>query len=416
MQGLLTHLRAVQNIQTIMSAVALYVMVSGWHTVRDLHADLSSFQADAQVAARVLQQPVDLYSLIPELPDYRDQVLVDLRSGVRRLYWNVEPILYALPLELLTEFPDLNDPLHEVWSRLAEQRWNVPLRIDLPEIPIRALDEWLYRYRRCSLGLERHLLPRLHASRYALGRIGDYTRPSLTVDINPVLGSLDQATVDLRVSVYSEGVSTRSRCPRGERADAYEYDHVLDITLERKTFSADMPVGYHRTVVDLRSNVLSRYGYIAEYWPQLAALSIEDGLEWAERQLSAGIRGRDIRLMGANFTGDGFAVLIPLGIAGITLYMLVAVTSRNTRLTPVESEVPPWMAGSAALPAVGWTALTLGVLPGTTIGLAIWRLSTAPEAAAVVAGVLQLAAGVVIHYKALSTTGEATRLASWLTR
>ena len=410
----LTHMRVVHNIQTVISAIALYLVVTGWNSARELYDDLQSLQTVVTDAGTAVQEPDNLYSLVPELPDYRARLRRDLRDRRRGLFWRVEGANgHALPIELLSVFPSQSESIRTIWNGLQEQQWKVPTRVALPVDVVSAAEHWVDQWRRCSSGLRTHLLARRRMLRRT--RVNEYTTPRVAIDVAPTPSSEEYAAIVLGVTVYSEGVR-RGRCPRGERADLYQPDRDLDITREYKTFWANAPVRIESTIVSLPASTFHRHRFIVRYWSAIAGSSFAEALAWAAEEQSAGIRDRELRLMGAPFTGSEFGIVVPVTVFALGIYMLVMLSSLPKKTTPSRRGRTCWMAASSSGPALVLTGLTLEALPAVATGVAMWRLSTAPSPVGLMAGAAQLGLGLAVHYRALLVSGEQQTLGKWLTR
>ena len=397
----LTHMRLVQNAQALMSLIVLYMVWTGWNDAPELHGDLARFASVVTRAGQAVERPDTLADLVPEAPDHKASLHRDLRAALGRVFI-VDP--HSLPIELLTSFPKESATVGVLWRELQNQRWRVPDRLTVPRDVLEDMGTWLDEWRRCYRALERHLNAMPRNRRNETQR---YTTPTLRIAVFPERRSPNMVSVILQIAVYSPAVR-RHYCRGDSKADFYERNHDLEVTREYKRWGP-LHLRVQNTRVSLPASLFDRYPQLARDLGEIGDRTLEEARAWAVEQQWAGIRERDLRLVGARFTGEDLGVITPVALVILHVYMLIMLRSLNSqRGSPLEAPIP-WLVAVPSAAAVVWSVATLWLLPAAATYVALWRLTTASAPCALAFALIPLGVAGWNHAEALQSSGNSLR-------
>ena len=406
-----THLRLVHNAQTLISLILLYLIWTGWNSATELYGDLTRLGDVVRTARQAVETPSNLDDLVLEMPDHKALLHRELRRALspNRVY--IEDG-HSLPIDLLTAFPEESVPIRILWQELQRQRWRVPARFTVPEDVLEDMRSWLNEWRHCHLALTQHvhgILRRLRGGQVAADR---YTIPTLRIAVFGGGRRPDVVSVILQIAVYSPALR-RHYCRGDSRADFYERDFDLQVTREYKRFGP-LYLGVQSKEVSLPDSLFDRYHYLQRNLGEIGDQTLDEALVWAAQQQQAGIRERELRLVGASLTGEDLGVIVPLAIIALYLYMLFMLCSLNSGNGTLLDDPVPWLVAAPSPPALVWSVSTLVLLPAGATGLALWRLTTIPGGVAFVLALIQSGIAVAVYVQALRASGNLRRVSSGL--
>ena len=145
-----------------------------------------------------------------------------------------------------------------------------------------------------------------------------------------------------------------------------------------------MTFGPYRFVIQtdtvrLLPSAFDEYPYLKRELEAIADLTPNDALAWAAGLQVDGIRGRDPRFFGTSIRGEHLGVVGPVTMIVLHLYLLIMLYNLRISIRKglFDPTLLPWVATMKQSAAIGYSCVTVGVLPAVTVGLALWRLTTA---------------------------------------